>query len=254
LSRRFSSLQFQANYTYSHATDLISNGGFLQFNFLTNESVLNPQDPFNIRRFHHGNADYDVRHYASLNYVWTTPKKTGLIGVLSSWTVAGTLFTRSGYPFTVVDGNTTGVLSGFNYGTNAGSNVFANDFARGPVVCTRQALYTPCLDGTTQFTPAVNSFGNQRRNQVWGPHFFDTDLSVMKNFHLPISEGSYLGVGVQFFNILNHPNFDQPVGDISNPDFGSIINTVSVPTSILGSFLGGDASPRIIQVKGTLTF
>jgi hypothetical protein len=76
----------------------------------------------------------------------------------------------------------------------------------------------------------------------------------MKNFHLPISEGSYLGVGVQFFNILNHPNFDQPVGDISNPNFGSIINTVSVPTSILGSFLGGDASPRIIQVKGTLTF
>ncbi len=254
LSRRFSSLQFQANYTYSHAQDLISNGGFLQFNFATNESILNPQDPFNIRRFNHGNADYDVRHYASLNYVWTTPKVKGWVGALANWTVAGTLFTRSGYPFTVNDGNATGVLSGFNYGTNAGNNVFANDFARGPVVCTRQALYTPCLDRTAQFTPAVNGFGNQRRNQVWGPHFFDTDLTVMRNFHLPISEGSYLGIGFQFFNILNHPNFDQPVGDISNPDFGSIINTVSVPTSILGSFLGGDASPRLIQVKGTLTF
>jgi hypothetical protein len=254
LSRRFSSLQFQANYTYSHALDLISNGGFLQFNFLTNESLLNPQDPFNVRRFNYGNADYDVRHYASLNYVWTTPKLTGWHGMLASWTVAGTLFTRSGYPVTVVDGNATGVLSGFNYGTNGGSNVFANDFARGPVVCTRQALYTPCLDSTTQFTPAVNGFGNQRRNQVWGPHFFDTDLTVMKNFHLPISESSNLGIGVQFFNILNHPNFDQPVADISNPNFGSIINTVSVPTSIVGSFLGGDASPRLIQIKGTLTF
>jgi hypothetical protein len=54
--------------------------------------------------------------------------------------------------------------------------------------------------------------------------------------------------------LFNHPNFDQPVGDISNPNFGSIISTVNTPTSILGSFLGGDASPRLIQFKGTLTF
>jgi hypothetical protein len=252
--RRFSSLQFQANYTYSHAQDEVSNAGLLPFNFLTNESILNPQDPFNIRRFNYGNADYDVRHYASLSYVWTTPKLKGWVGALASWTVAGTVFNRSGYPLTVNDGTATGVLSGFNYGTNGGNNVFANDLARGPVVCTRQALYTPCLNSTTQFTPAVNGFGIQRRNQVWGPHFFDTDLTVMKNFHLPISEASNLGIGLQFFNILNHPNFDQPDGDIASSTFGSIINSVSVPTSILGSFLGGDASPRLIQVKGTLTF
>ncbi len=254
LRRRFSSLQFQANYTYSHALDLISNAGLLPFNFNTNESVLNPQDPFNIRRYNYGNADYDVRHYASLNYVWTTPKLSGWIGALASWTVSGTLFTRSGYPLTVVDGNATGTLSGFNYGTNGGNNVFANDMARGPVVCTRQALYTPCLNSTTQFTPAIDGWGNQTRNQVWGPHFFDTDLTVMKNFHLPISETSNFGIGVQFFNILNHPNFDQPDGDIASPTFGSIINTVTVPTSIVGSFLGGDASPRIIQLRGTLRF
>jgi hypothetical protein len=34
----------------------------------------------------------------------------------------------------------------------------------------------------------------------------------------------------------------------------TIISTVNTPTSILGSFLGGDASPRLIQFKGTLTF
>jgi hypothetical protein len=59
---------------------------------------------------------------------------------------------------------------------------------------------------------------------------------------------------LQFFNILNHANFDQPVGDIYDPQFGQINNTVSVPTSILGSFLGGDASPRVIQLKATLSF
>src|SRR5215469_11924539 len=48
--RRFSALQIQANYTYSHALDEISNGGILPFNFATNENSSNPQDPFNLRR------------------------------------------------------------------------------------------------------------------------------------------------------------------------------------------------------------
>jgi hypothetical protein len=178
----------------------------------------------------------------------------GLLGAVGSWTIGGTVFWRTGYPFTVADSGTTGVLNLFNYGTSFGNNVFANDLARGPVVCTRNALYTPCLNPTTQFTPAVNGWGVQRRNQNWGPQYFDTDLTVMKNFHLPISEASNLGIGVQFFNILNHPNFDQPDADVRSSTFGSIINTVSVPTSILGSFLGGDASPRLIQIRGTLTF
>lgn len=41
-SRRFSAgLQFQANYTWSHALDEVSNGGFLRYNFNTNNGVLN---------------------------------------------------------------------------------------------------------------------------------------------------------------------------------------------------------------------
>jgi hypothetical protein len=69
-----------------------------------------------------------------------------------------------------------------------------------------------------------------------------------------VNEVSNISIGLQFFNILNHPNFDQPDANVSSPTFGSIINTVGVPTSILGSFLGGDASPRLIQVKAMFTF
>jgi len=261
IQRRFSSLHIQANYTFSHALDMISNGGFLPFNFATNENSSNPQDPFNFRRYNYGNADYDVRHNASLNYVWTTPKEKGWIGVVGNWTVSGTLFWRTGLPITVYDDNATSTLSGFNYAVTNGDPFFGNYLGSGPVVCTRAALSAPCLNPGNQFTgldvpsgtPAT-AFGNQRRNQVWGPHYFDTDLAVMKNFHIPINETSTFGVGLQFFNILNHPNFDQPDANVSSPTFGTIINTVSVPTSILGSFLGGDASPRLIQIKGTLSF
>jgi hypothetical protein len=70
----------------------------------------------------------------------------------------------------------------------------------------------------------------------------------------PELEVSQLSVGLQFFNLLNHPNFDQPVQDFADSQFGTIIHTVNVPTSILGSFLGGDASPRLIQIKASFSF
>ena len=70
LRHQFRSVQVQANYTWSHALDEISNAGFLQYTLGTNTSVLSPQDPFNLRAYNYGNADYDTRHYFSLNYVW----------------------------------------------------------------------------------------------------------------------------------------------------------------------------------------
>jgi Carboxypeptidase regulatory-like domain len=252
--RKFSSLELQANYTWSHALDEISNAGFLPFTFTnSNESISNPQDPFNLRKYNYGNSDYDVRHNFSLNYVWTTPRQTGWLGALTDWTLAGTIFARSGLPLTVIDSNATGILNGFNYGTSNGFNVFANSSASGVITCGPSAVATPCLT-TAEFSPVLSGFGQQRRNQIYGPSYFDTDLSVLKNFNIPRWESAKLGVGFQFFNLFNHPNFDQPVGDVVDSSFGTILSNVSVPTSILGSFLGGDASPRLIQLKASLTF
>lgn len=254
--RQFSSVQVQANYTLSHALDEVSNAGFLQYNLLSNTSVLAPQDPFNLKRYNYGNADYDVRHYFSLNYVWTVPHWRGPKVLLDGWVFSGTIFARSGLPFTIVDGNQTANLAAFNYGgalNGAGSFVFGNYLGGAPSSCSSSAVNTPCLT-SSMFSATTDNFGAQRRNQFYGPKYFDTDFTVMKNFKIPGWERAKFGVGAQFFNLFNHPNFDQPVGDISNPDFGTIISTVNTPTSILGSFLGGDASPRLIQFKGTLTF
>ena len=254
--RQFNSLHVQANYTWSHALDEVSNAGFLPYTLLSNISVLSPQDPFNLRRYNYGNADYDTRHYFSLNYVWTTPYWKGPKALLAGWVFSGTIFARSGLPFTVVDGNQTGNLSAYNYGgtlSGAGAFVFANYLGGAPPSCSSGAVKKPCLT-SAMFSPTSTGFGTQRRNQFYGPKYFDTDFTVMKNFKVPHWEAARIGVGAQFFNLFNHPNFDQPVGDVSNPNFGSIISTVNTPTSILGSFLGGDASPRLIQFKGSLTF
>jgi Carboxypeptidase regulatory-like domain len=260
LARRFASLQIQANYTWSHALDEISNAGFLPFNFATNTSILNPEDPYNIRR-NYGNSDYDVRHNLNMNYTWTSPRMRGVLGAIGDWTISGNIFYRTGYPLTVVDSAATSNLNGFNYGTttNVGPQIFANYNGGASPGCTRAAVApfsgpaTPCL-AAPAFTPAVAGYGLQNRNQFYGPFYFNMDLTVMKNFHIPHWESGKFGIGLQAFNVLNHVNFDQPVNDIASSNFGTIINTVSTPTSIVGSFLGGDASPRMLQIKAQLTW
>lgn len=256
LRHQFHSLQVQANYTWSHALDEVSNAGFLPYTFNTNTSVLTPQNPFNLRQYNYGNADYDTRHYFSMNYVWQVPRFWGPSAIFGDWTVSGTIFARTGLPFTVVDGDATSILAANNFGgalNDTGAFVFANYLGGAPSSCGSSSVNSPCLT-SAMFSPATSGLGNQRRNQFYGPNFFDTDFSVTKNFKVPHWEAGRIGLGVQFFNLFNHPNFDQPVGDVSNPQFGLINTTVSTPTSILGSFLGGDASPRLIQLKATLSF
>jgi hypothetical protein len=77
---------------------------------------------------------------------------------------------------------------------------------------------------------------------------------VTKNFKL--TERFRLAVGANAFNVLNHPNFANPVNDVAaGPgQFGQIQSTVNPPTSPLGAFLGADASARIIQLQAKITF
>ena len=252
-------LQIQANYAWSHALDEVSNGGFFIFNGGSAGSVLNPQDSNNVRKYNYGNADYDTRHYFSANYVWELPYRRGPALLLKGWRVSGTIFTRSGFPYTVFDSGATNLLSQFNYGANGfgfGSPVYANFLGTTYPGCSspRRA----CLDESEFSSPVAQvpyTYGAQRRNQFYGPGFFDTDLTLMKEAKIPGWEGARFGVGASFFNLLNHPNFDQPNTDIGTPGtFGQITETISTPTSILGAGLSGSSAPRLIQLTARITF
>ncbi|HEU5403946.1 MAG TPA: hypothetical protein VFU86_21505 [Terriglobales bacterium] len=263
LQRRLSALQFQLNYTWSHALDDVSNGGQqLPFNFNTNLSVTNPQNPFNVFQNMYGNADYDVRHNFSGNVVYTSPVRHGWASAFGDWTVGGTVFWHTGLPFTIVDSGTGSNLSAFGYGGvlagGGGLATFADQTGGNNIVCGADFAKlntSPCPGMANNFTADTVGFGNQRRNQVRGPRFFDTDVTLMKNFHLGfLGEAGRLGFGITAFNVFNHPHFDQPVGDVADPAFGTIFSTINPPTSIYGSFLGADASPRLLQTQIRVTF
>ena len=202
------------------------------------------------------------------NYVWELPIRRALGGrgwkpLVDGWQVSGAIFFRTGLPFSAVDGQLASELSSNNFfgpifpipvasalGTHCNSERFAGPNA------------VPCLTVSTLTTPGdfpapttENGFGPQGlRNAFRGPSYFDTDFSFTKKTKIPGWERGELQVGLQFFNLFNHPNFNQPIDDISNGGFGTIQSAVSPPTSILGAFLGGDASPRLIQVKAQLNF
>ncbi|MGB0035151.1 MAG: carboxypeptidase regulatory-like domain-containing protein [Candidatus Acidiferrales bacterium] len=260
---RWTTGQFSANYTWSHAFDIASNGGLTAVPFGIGStgavsSLSPPQDPNNIRG-NYGPADYDVRHYFSANYVWQVPVRTALRGhgygpLVDGWQVSGTVFSRSGLPYTVIDSRLGAQLLGNNYGS-----AIIPTFLGGPTdSCGKAAAAgtTPCLD-LSQFIPhgTETGFTTGLRNNYRGPSYFNTDFSVMKNTKIPGWERGQLGIGLQFFNVFNHPNFATPDFSISHTGtFGQIFTTIGSPTSILGSFLGGDSSPRLIQLKAQFTF
>jgi hypothetical protein len=253
--RRTKSLTVQFNYAYSHALDEISNGGFNGFS----ANSINPVNPYNLAS-NYGNADYDTRHYVNGSYVYNLPYFGGPRVLTDGWEFAGTVFHSNGLPFSVNDVTTGSFLGNYN-GGNGGGLLLAQQLV--PNVansCGGTAHVLNYNTGTgnscafaAQFGPATN-FGQQARNQISGPHYTDFDFTTNKSFAIPHWESARLKLGFQFFNLFNHPNFGQPAHDINGSDNGLIETTVNPPTSILGSFLGGDASPRLIQTKIAFTF
>jgi len=259
--------QFQANYTWSHALDEISNNSLSPFGLNTAgqyADIIFPENPTNLKQFNYGNADYDIRNNFNMNYVWSDAFRHithwGPNALMKGWSFSGTIFWHSGLPFTPYSSNYTNALQGTNYG--AGSQYIFSNANVGPsaISCGASAatvsatgIPNPCMT-TTQFPDPAGTYGNQIRNQYRGPQYFNTDFAVEKAFGIPKWEGAQFSVGARFFNLFNHPDFYFPIMNNTSPQFGQIIQTVSSPTSIYGSGLGADASPRVIQLQAKFQF
>ena len=84
---------------------------------------------------------------------------------------------------------------------------------------------------------------------MWrGPGFFDSDLSINKNFK--ITERFVLNLGANFYNIFNHPNFANPDDNLADSHLWSDSNHHGSQTGPYGSFFTGLPGGRIIQFQG----
>jgi len=282
--------EFQANYTFGHAFDEVSNGGIYGF---TQGSSIFPQDPGNLRGSY-GPAEYDVRHSLNANYVWELPVKAALAGhgpdfLVKGWQISGTVFFHSAFPYTVFDqvmmarlaaNNFFGSLYSVPVGPlhdhtacgEAAVIIFGSQSCLPPQLLSDNTtpspealfLQTGCETGfNTGHLPgkhgpcsgALVSFA-QRRNQFRGLRYWNTDFAIMKSTKIPRWEKAELGIGFQFFNLFNHPNFGFPDNWSSDPAefYGRIFYLQQPSNSILGTSFYGDFSPRMIQLKTELRF
>ena len=256
-THRFShSFQAMVGYTWSHALDETSSVPNTPFGF--NTTLPNQIDPNNLRRLNYSSGDGDVRNSLVASYVWNVPGRSSnsiADRLVSGWQFGGTVYVRSGLPYSVIDSAAINSLANFGAGVANGGFVLPAFTGGALLSCYNPAQ--PCVI-SSMFNggagPATEtSFGNVPRNSFRGPGYFDSDLSIGKNIKL--TERVNFKIGANFYNIFNHPNFQAPAHDLANPGtFGQILATAPQPTNPYGSYQQAGVSGRLIQFEGRITF
>lgn len=262
-------LQALASYQWGHSIDTGSTGagGLYYSDYYSRQLGANAN---------RGPSDFDVRNSASfaLTYDIPSPKVNAFVNaVLRHWSTENVFQARSAPP---VDVNYY-----YNY-TFAGAHIAIRpDVAPGIPLYLYGAQYpggkafnnTPgaviggCLDGSQSIGPFCpppidpNSGeptrqGDLGRNALRGFGVWQWDFAAHRDF--PIGERLKLQFRAEFFNVLNHPNFGPPDGNLSDPAFGLSYQTLAQNLNFgnTGGLsplyqLGG---PRSVQLALKLTF
>ncbi|MBA2527518.1 MAG: TonB-dependent receptor [Pyrinomonadaceae bacterium] len=212
LQKRLSgNIQGQISYTFSRNRD--DSTGVFQGIGEGRGSQGGPQNPFDLEA-EYGRSSLDVPHLLSANAIIDLPFGKGQRYMNSSATadkILGGLQLniivngRSGFPFTVVDGDNG----------NRRANVVGDPFSGAPA---GRYLNRAAFGGPTGACPGPNCvvnaagsqirFGTQPRNLFKGPGFIRTDFSVFKNTGL--LENLKMQIGIEFFNLFNQATYTVP--------------------------------------------
>ena len=192
--------------------------------------------------------------------------------LFGNWQVAGIVTAMSGLPIDVIDGG-----AGSFYGLSGGNNAFMRPswapgattstatsnvpagyffnplaFVR-PTVLAGQLI--PSSNGTAIANAIGTDFGNVGRNVLRGPGQVNVDFSIIKRF--PFRESKNIEVRAEFFNLFNHPNFANPISNLSAAPSTSIDPNTGRITGNPGDFgriVATSSNPRLIQFAVKLNF
>jgi hypothetical protein len=214
----------------------------------------------------------------------------GLQQLKSGWGFDSTVTLQTGQPFTLnynAEDDYSGSGEGYDRPDVIGPVVYNYHDPRNflnlssfAMPCTIKASLTNPTVNVSGFTsdcnPGTQHFGNLGRNALQGPPFKQWDFAIYKS--TKISERLNVQLRAEFFNLLNHPNFSNPLlpafiadpaGNVNqktcscgfnanlngNREFGNgayqIVATGDV--GIGNPFLGG-GGPRGIQLAAKFSF
>jgi len=206
--------QYQVSYTFSKATDDVSD----VFD-LAGAPAL-PQNSFTFAG-ERAPANFDVRHRLAYSFVAALPafknRAPAFRAFFGNILLSGTGSLRTGQPFTVnsifdvnLDGNLTDRLDNLNGLVVTGDG--------------RQPLIVTAPDPTTLLAP-IGQDGRIGRNTFRTGKVIELDASISKDFLSSPTRSLILRADI--FNFINRANFGVPVRYLGAADFGQATETIT---------------------------
>jgi hypothetical protein len=238
---------WQASYTLAHSVDDASVDYAV-------ESVNDPPASQNIfdRKGSRGPSDFDIRNNFVANVAYDLPTRGRLLG---GWQVSAVASVHNGVPFTpVLDFDNADIQSLIiPERPDLVGNPYTGFCPNGAKVGTPSCWFNPSAFAV----PPAGEFGNAGRNILRGPPSAQFDTSLHKDF--AITERRKITVGLEAYNLFNHPNFGVPsnsqsaflLGGAGDAIFKDAAGKFAANT---GQILTTAGTARQIQLVGRFTF
>jgi hypothetical protein len=213
-------LTFSSSYTFSKSIDNNSVGS----------SNPQAQNFYNLSA-ERALSDFDARHRFVLSGVYLLPfAADGALAkrVVEGWSFSPIVSLQSGNPFSPIVPLTATLAPGANPVPGVIYNSGSLEGFDRPNYVSGQPLYVANPSPSQwlnplAFTRQSGGFGNAGRNILKAPGLQDIDVALSKN--TTIRELVSLQFRAEAFNLLNHPNFGQPINNITAATFGQITST-----------------------------
>jgi hypothetical protein len=171
------------------------------------------------RRLDKGRSSSDVPHHFLATLQYEIPSFAAvrnnavLSGILNGWRLGLVETYMSGPVFTVVTASNT--ASGLFPAGTLRPNLVGN-----PELPSGERAVERWFNTAAFAQPAPLAFGTAPRSVLRGASVITTDMTIEKSFHL--SERVKLDVRSEFYNLLNHANFNVPGFTLGANDFGVV--------------------------------
>jgi hypothetical protein len=229
-------LEFNMNYEWSKSLDI---------NSLGSQGGLNLVDSNN-PSLNYGLSDFDVRQHYAGTAIYMLPFKRNRL--VEGYQLSTIVQYQTGNPVNILAGSSsfngiTGIVRPTQVGhisrskqqlagianvtlfqsTGLGYGGTICDVTNYTSACGIEVVGTQASATATTAPTVYTGLGTMQRNSFTGPGFADIDLSGEKDTTL--FEGLTFILRADAFDILNHPNFGQPSGNVQSSTFGQISST-----------------------------
>jgi hypothetical protein len=199
-------LTFTTNYTFSKVMGV-------RDGYTGNGQATTLTDPFNLAA-NYGPLAYDHTNIFNAAYIINLPAPVHdnkfLAGVVNGWELSGITQAQSGPPLQpLVNGNLNATYGSTPAGGVSTQTILGTNDSGAPLLPILTCNPAANLKSGQYFNPncfappAQGQFGPAVWPYIKGPAFFDSDLSLFKNFRF--KERQNLQLRFEAFNFLNHP-------------------------------------------------